>query len=203
MNKVREALRRSRAETRDLRGDLFQAETMIKNLTRNKSKRRVRAAKASSSGRGCGELESECEERRMSTSLIAGDENDSISPADRMVESFTGGLVNRVRQREWDSRLVNEAAQRSRNGGGQQGVTAAGTRRGILVEVCICVVSPIDNNSVRENCVLHNLDVVGGCHVNIYRGIFLVYICLRKLHTVDQSHDASTLTHVVVDYFGF
>lgn len=97
----------------------------------------MRAAKASIGGKGGGEREAGGEGRITSPSRIAADENGNVSPSDRMVESFKGGLVNRVRQRERDSRLVDDAAQRSLNGGGQYVMSAAGAQSSTLMEVSV------------------------------------------------------------------
>lgn len=134
---MREALRRSRAETRDLRGDLFQAESVIKQLTLSKSVQKSRSRMNSS--RGSGERESGEDGRMLSPSrsaptapvvaapavcddgggharkqTIAGTSGvgSTSPPSDRMAESFKEGLLNRVRHRDRLSRHEGEHQQR-------------------------------------------------------------------------------------------
>lgn len=113
---VREALRRSRVESRDLRGSLFRAEALIKQLTLTKA---VRRARHQAHDAIIGNEEKQKNAYFLSGVDIGGGSSSSSrnGEVDITTTSTQEGLVARVRQLERELRLADFRLSRSTEAG--------------------------------------------------------------------------------------
>lgn len=163
-SQVREALRRSRVESRDLRSALFRAEGIIKQLTLTRGLKRTRIKtgisvdasinEASESGAGGSKRDSlqgsstlpnveavGNDERNGSDRLSSDRGASSSAPFDRMASFRRGGSKRKERQPERDLQSAH-AGTRSQGIGGRPSVEEADGQSGLsgtVVEVFACV----------------------------------------------------------------
>lgn len=109
---VREALRRSRVESRDLRGSLFRAEAVIKQLSLTTAARRARHRAHEMAAAAANDQDVRRQE--MHPNLNTVDEDESNNNGDKDVEfdesnlkSSRKGLLSRVRQLERELRMAD------------------------------------------------------------------------------------------------
>lgn len=126
---VREALRRSRVESRDLRGSLFRAEAVIRQLTLTKAARRAR--------NNIGGTTADIDERENNAHYLGanykGGMGGSNSELEKTVASSRERLLTRVQQLERELRLADFRGSRSMGATLKVGHGLSGT----LVEVSV------------------------------------------------------------------